>query len=153
MNTADRSLALLDTALRRRFSFVPVYPDETPLREADGIDLKRLLKTINNRITALYDREHCIGHSYFMDVENIGDLAHVFENKILPLLEEYFFEDVEKIRHVLGGAPFFKREEADVYLKRAFSAQPLPEHWVLDGNALNDKNTYLAVYPDDSENE
>lgn len=120
MNTADRSLALLDTALRRRFEFVPVMPDA---RDAPGaplhglrvtvgdriIDLPRLLDAINQRVEALYDSDHCIGHAYFTSLKDIPDgeerlvgLQQVFSKRILPLLEEYFFEDREKISLVLA---------------------------------------------------
>jgi hypothetical protein len=111
MNTADRSLALLDTALRRRFEFVPMLPDVDELRglRIGTIDVARLLETINERIEALYDRDHTIGHAYFMDLRASSDeeagrkkLADIFRNRILPLLEEYFFEDWRKIRLVLA---------------------------------------------------
>lgn len=113
MNTADRSLALLDTALRRRFEFVELLPDASTLaqvRDANGvIDVPQMLERINERIEVLYDREHCIGHAYFMALHSVPDgvarfekLADIFRNRILPLLEEYFFEDWQKIRLVLG---------------------------------------------------
>lgn len=126
MNTADRSLALLDTALRRRFDFVPLMPDTRAIKEADdphsaplagllvtttagAIDVRRMLERINERIEALYDRDHCIGHAYFTGLMSVNDgearfelLAEIFCNRILPLLEEYFFEDWCKIRLVLG---------------------------------------------------
>ena len=107
MNTADRSLAPLDTALRRRFEFVPMLPDPSQLSEdCEGVNLQLLLETINERIEVLYDRDHCIGHAYFMkdgkSIEKIHQLGEVFRNKIIPLLEEYFFEDWDKIRLVLG---------------------------------------------------
>ncbi|PKM09135.1 MAG: hypothetical protein CVV14_01010 [Gammaproteobacteria bacterium HGW-Gammaproteobacteria-4] len=120
MNTADRSLALLDTALRRRFEFVPVMPDASDepgaplagLRVTLGekvIDVPRMLRAINERIEALYDRDHCIGHAYFTALAHVADgsarldaLAQVFRHRIVPLLEEYFFEDWQKIRLVLA---------------------------------------------------
>lgn len=120
MNTADRSLALLDTALRRRFDFVPVLPDARDeagaplfgLRVNLGeqvIDVPRMLSVINQRVEALYDRDHCIGHAYFTSLAQVPDgderlvaLSQVFSNRILPLLEEYFFEDWQKIRLVLA---------------------------------------------------
>lgn len=120
MNTADRSLALLDTALRRRFEFVPVMPDARDeagaplagLRVSSGeqiIDVSRMLDAINQRVEALYDRDHCIGHAYFTPLAKIPDgderlvaLQQVFSTRILPLLEEYFFEDWQKIRLVLA---------------------------------------------------
>lgn len=120
MNTADRSLALLDTALRRRFEFVPVMPDArdelgAPLAglrvmlSEKEIDVPRLLDAINRRVAALYDRDHCIGHAYFTSLKDVPDgdkrlvaLQQVFSTRILPLLEEYFFEDWQKIRLVLA---------------------------------------------------
>ncbi len=111
MNTADRSLALMDTALRRRFDFVEMMPNVDLLDgvEVKGIDVKAMLTIINKRIEVLYDREHTLGHAFFMPLRAVVDegqkfelLRSIFSNKILPLLEEYFFEDWAKIRLVLG---------------------------------------------------
>lgn len=109
MNTADRSIARLDTALRRRFSFVEMMPDPgcLPSIEIDGelLNLAMLLETMNKRIEALYDREHTIGHAYFLDLcrePTIEKLGHLFEHTIIPLLQEYFYDNYEKIRLVLG---------------------------------------------------
>jgi len=103
MNTADRSVEALDTALRRRFSFEEIMPKPELLKsDMQGIDLQRLLKTINERIEKLLDREHQIGHSYFLEVEDLEDLRRVFKDNILPLLQEYFFGDYGKIGLVLG---------------------------------------------------
>lgn len=103
MNTADRSVEALDTALRRRFSFIEMPPDYSLSqldRTAYGVVIEDLLITINSRIEKLMDRDHVIGHSYFMDVN--ADLREVFQNKIIPLLQEYFFGDYGKIGLVLG---------------------------------------------------
>lgn len=143
MNTADRSLALLDTALRRRFEFVPLMPDtraekdpadpdSAPLAalvvttDAGVIDIRLLLQRMNERIEALYDHDHCIGHAYFTGLADSEDgpprfeaLAATFRHRIVPLLEEYFFEDWRKIRLVLAdnqkGDPAiqFIRESVD----------------------------------------
>lgn len=143
MNSADRSLALLDTALRRRFEFVPLMPDtraekdpadpdSAPLAalvvttDAGVIDIRLLLQRMNERIEALYDRDHCIGHAYFTGLADSEDgpprfeaLAATFRHRIVPLLEEYFFEDWRKIRLVLAdnqkGDPAiqFIRESVD----------------------------------------
>jgi hypothetical protein len=107
MNTADRSLALMDTALRRRFDFIEMMPKPELLEgvEVESVKIKEMLETINQRIEVLYDREHTLGHAFFMSLTNastIDDLAAIFKNKIIPLLQEYFFEDWEKVRIVLG---------------------------------------------------
>jgi len=123
MNTADRSLALMDTALRRRFEFIEMMPDYSALKVSEkdsycvgsgetAIDLVKLLKTLNNRIAALYDREHMLGHAFFIPVvekiingdheQALDELAKAFKTKIIPLLAEYFFEDWQKIRLVIG---------------------------------------------------
>jgi hypothetical protein len=107
MNTADRSIALIDTALRRRFSFVEMQPDSTTLIDVlvDGIGIGAMLDTLNKRITVLLDREHTIGHSYLLPLKadpTIERLAAIFENTIVPLLQEYFYDDYEKIQLVLG---------------------------------------------------
>lgn len=103
MNTADRSVEALDTALRRRFSFVEVMPNHDILdREVEGFNLKNILETINNRVEALLDRDHTIGHSYFIKVNDKASLVHAFKNCIIPLLQEYFYGDYEKINLVLG---------------------------------------------------
>ena len=103
MNTADRSLAHLDTALRRRFKFVELMPDPSLAKPkivgGEEVDTSRLLAAINARIESLYDREHMIGHGYFMTEES---LPAIFRDRIIPLLAEYFFEDWEKIRVVLA---------------------------------------------------
>lgn len=108
MNTADRSVEALDTALRRRFSFEEIMPNPELLKDENNQDIKielsNLLKTINERIVALKDREHKIGHSYFMGLKTDSDLKDVFKDKIIPLLQEYFYGDYKKIYYVLGGS-------------------------------------------------
>jgi len=103
MNTADRSVEALDTALRRRFSFEEISPDATLIaKEIPDVDAKRIMITINKRLEKLLDKDHLIGHSYFMKVENLTDLKEVFQRNIIPLLQEYFFGDFGKIGLVLG---------------------------------------------------
>jgi 5-methylcytosine-specific restriction endonuclease McrBC GTP-binding regulatory subunit McrB len=120
MNTADRSVEALDAALRRRFSFVEMQPrpeliaTDGKLKDKKGvigtIDLPLLLGTINKRLEKLLDKDHLIGHSYFMNVTCLDELKVVFQNKIIPLLQEYFFGDYGKIGLVLGKDFFVSPE-------------------------------------------
>ena len=126
MNTADRSIALMDTALRRRFQFVEMMPDTDILKNVtvEGVEIAPILKKINERITFLYDREHTIGHAFFIKLigsPNINTLGSIFEKSIIPLLQEYFYEDYQKIQLVLGdngkvdaSTKFIKDEEVKV---------------------------------------
>jgi len=109
MNTADRSIAFLDTALRRRFNFVEMMPDGEVIRSEVGddgvlgdVDTAEILEAINSRIELLYDRDHQIGHSYFIDVQSFDDLKRVFLAKVIPLLQEYFYGDWGKVCTILG---------------------------------------------------
>ena len=109
MNTADRSIALLDTALRRRFVFAEMMPDSSHpgvRTNVGGVDCRQLLGAMNRRITVLLDREHQIGHTYFLEVDTVAALANTFRTRIMPLLQEYFYDDWEKIRAVLNDNGF-----------------------------------------------
>ena len=111
MNTADRSIALMDTALRRRFKFEEMLPNYDLLKdifvEDEGVkvNIGAMLKVINERIEYLYDREHTIGHAVFLELKennNIDKLENIFKKSVIPLLQEYFYEDYDKIRLILG---------------------------------------------------
>ena len=106
MNTADRSITIMDTALRRRFDFIEMMPDESLLPEdVDGINVRRLLEMINRRIEYLYDRDHQIGHAFFLGNDmSVDFIIQTIQKKVIPLLQEYFYDDWEKIAMVLGGA-------------------------------------------------
>ena len=114
MNTADRSIQQLDTALRRRFTFVEMMPEpDHPLvpDNADGVNCRKMLRAMNERIALLMDREHQIGHTYLLEVESIEDLADRFRNRIFPLLQEYFYDDWRRIDAVLGGNAFVRKDK------------------------------------------
>jgi 5-methylcytosine-specific restriction protein B len=103
MNTADRSIALLDVALRRRFTFVELMPQPDLLGDVAGVPLGQLLTALNRKLEAYLDRDHQIGHSYFMGLNDVADLRFAWEHKIVPLLQEYFYGDGEKLQLVLGA--------------------------------------------------
>lgn len=113
MNTADRSIQLLDTALRRRFIFRECMPDpnhDLIPPDLKGVNCQKLLKAMNERIVLLLDREHQIGHTYFF-IKKFDQLVEVFQNKVFPLLQEYFFDDWAKIRAVLGNNAFVQVDD------------------------------------------
>ena len=124
MNTADRSVEALDTALRRRFSFIEMNPEPKKLNDPEficnEIDLEALLTAINARIEKLLDKDYCIGHSYFMTIKNrkqpLKELKIIFQNKILPLLQEYFYGDWGKIMLVIGKEFIDKKIETINFL-------------------------------------
>nr|WP_251825559.1 AAA family ATPase [Campylobacter jejuni] len=120
MNTADRSITSLDTALRRRFEFIEMMPDVSKLSmDCEGINLQELLKAINTRIEYLLDREKTIGHAFFIGVENLNDLKSIFQNKIIPLLQEYFYNDYALINAVLNdNGMIFEDKKDDKYLQK-----------------------------------
>ena len=157
MNTADRSIALMDTALRRRFEFVEMMPEYNNLNEIniEGINMGEMLKTINDRIEYLYDRDHTIGHAYFIGVTDMGTLANVFKNRILPLLQEYFYDDWEKIRLVLGDSQ--KNEDLQfVKIKKNMAVEKLFGEKIddlddkilyeINFKAFSDPQSYIEIY-------
>jgi hypothetical protein len=125
MNTADRSVEALDTALRRRFSFVemPSRPELIEQPEGLSVELRALLTAINGRVERLLDKDHHIGHSYFMDINTERELRLVFKNKVLPLLQEYFYGDPRKLGAVLGPQWVMKREAAEHKLFSKFDIE------------------------------
>lgn len=156
MNTADRSIALIDTALRRRFSFVEMQPDSATLKDVlvDGIDISEMLDTINKRITVLLDREHTIGHSYLLPLKSdptLERLAAIFENTIVPLLQEYFYDDYEKIQLVLGDNQ--KPDDSTRFIVRRNDAVKLfgnadidfPEYYEINNEAFKRIDAYAFL--------
>jgi len=171
MNTADRSLAMMDTALRRRFDFVEMMPVPSLLKGVVpvGIRLDLLLSTMNQRIEYLYDREHTLGHAFFIPVKSawnkedheaaFRELKQAFKNKVLPLLEEYFFEDWSKIRLVLGDnqvpkeLQFITEDRADGKLQQLFgnsySEDQFAESsasYAINAKAFDDPRSYIKIY-------
>jgi len=155
MNTADRSIAMIDTALRRRFSFVEMQPDSSLLKDVivdDIIDIAKMLDTMNERITVLLDREHTIGHSYFLPLrgdDSIENLAEIFEKKIMPLLQEYFFDDYKKIQFVLGDNQ--KTDNDLMFVTQKSEAEKLfgnnvdrdfPEYYEINKKAFKMRDAY-----------
>jgi 5-methylcytosine-specific restriction protein B len=143
MNTADRSVEALDAALRRRFSFIEKAPEaEIIIREGfnggeiAGVQLSEVLKTINKRLEKLLDKDHQIGHCYFLGIDNEEKLAKTFNNKIVPLLREYFFGDYGKIGLVLGSGFIQKTKDAD------------KEPWAIfdyDASDYDNKDSYQII--------
>ena len=157
MNSSDRSLTGIDIALRRRFTFIEKQPDPTKLNNiviAKEINIQKLLEVMNQRIEVLLDRDHCIGHAYFMSLtgdSELSDLAQIFKQKILPLLQEYFFDDWERIDWVFNQNGFISKSNYDLH--KLFSsevASKLKSHcWKINdtkgADAFLDKNKYLQI--------
>ncbi|GGW49094.1 McrB family protein [Alishewanella tabrizica] len=159
MNTADRSLAGLDLALRRRFTFVEVQPQPELLDDVDveGVNIDVMLRVMNQRITALLDRDHCIGHAYFMPLQDnpsLELLADIFAQNILPLLQEYFFEDWQRIGWVLADQT--KPDSLAFIVKdKTIDAQQLfpgvsqfkpRDCWRINTAALQQAEAYQRIY-------
>lgn len=138
MNTADRSIALLDVALRRRFSFIELTPQPELLSDVAGVSLSSLLKALNQKLEGCLDSDHQIGHSYFMGLQNVEDLHFAWQHRIVPLLQEYFYGDGEKLLAVLGSDFVMQEkvaigdgeisEERVIYRLR----DPMPENQFVD---------------------
>ena len=152
MNTADRSVEALDTALRRRFSFTEMRPEASVIREKVGtngeigddpetVDVALLLEVLNSRLEQLLDRDHCLGHALLLDVRDVAGLCTAFERKIVPLLQEYFFGDWGKIGLVLGKS--FVTSAAKDQTKHHKMAE-FPGY---DAAGLRDKKLYRLTEP------
>ncbi|WP_435521831.1 McrB family protein [Campylobacter jejuni] len=160
MNTADRSITSLDTALRRRFEFVEMMPDASKLSmDCEGINLQELLKAINTRIEYLLDREKTIGHAFFIGVENLNDLKSIFQNKIIPLLQEYFYNDYALINAVLNdNGMIFEDKKDDKYLQKIKNLDSVnSERSIYNIASFDDKiwdkiEIYQAIYNDEIAN-
>ncbi|HEH5497060.1 TPA: AAA family ATPase [Campylobacter coli] len=156
MNTADRSITSLDTALRRRFEFIEMMPDVSKLsNNCKGVNLQELLKAINTRIEYLLDREKTIGHAFFIGVKNLEDLKKVFQNKIIPLLQEYFYNDYALISAVLNDNGMIEKcEKDDKYLQKIKNLDNVDNEKIIyniasfDNEIWNDIKTYQAIYND-----
>jgi 5-methylcytosine-specific restriction protein B len=161
MNTADRSLAQIDIALRRRFVFEELMPDPSLLNKVpviNGIQIDRMLSVMNQRIEMLYDREHTIGHTFFLSLRedpSLAELQRIFEGRILPLLEEYFFEDWEKIRLVLGDNQkplefaMVRPKFSEAHKNALFGVElevPLSKAYERNFDALVSPEAYIGIY-------
>lgn len=160
MNTADRSITSLDIALRRRFEFIEMMPDVSKLSmDCEGINLQELLKAINTRIEYLLDREKTIGHAFFIGVENLNDLKSIFQNKIIPLLQEYFYNDYALINAVLNdNGMIFEDKKDDKYLQKIKNLDSVnSERSIYNIASFDDKiwdkiEIYQAIYNDEIAN-
>ena len=161
MNTADRSLAHIDTALRRRFTFTELMPKPDLLQPTNlagkEINLRHMLETLNSRIEALFDREHMIGHAYFLrgngETVDGSELPDIFQNKIIPLLTEYFFDDWSKVRVVLADdrarkkdQQFVSRREVSEDLVSQNSGLRNRDVYQLNPDALSNPDAYRKIY-------
>lgn len=153
MNSSDRSLTGLDLALRRRFTFTEMAPNPSLLSDVkvDGIEIDRLLAIINQRIEILLDRDHCIGHAYFMPLKDkleLNVLKDIFLQKIIPLLQEYFFDDWEHINIVLNENGMLKQKYNASEMNRLFKNPKSMNRdiWEVNTHAFDDLKAYKAIY-------
>ena len=148
MNTADRSIALLDVALRRRFDFVERMPNpdhDGIAKDIDGVDGRELLRVINLRIVEKLDRERQIGHTFLIGVQTLGELKRVFQNQIIPLLQEYFYDDYEKMRGVLNDNVFIEDKTRKGAEQSVFDVLPL------DNGLWQNADSYREIYDGNSD--
>jgi 5-methylcytosine-specific restriction protein B len=145
MNTADRSVEALDTALRRRFSFVEMASQAELVEPTvvGDVDLRALLRTINERVEQLLDKDHHIGHSYFMGLQTADDLKRVFATKVIPLLEEYFHGDAKKVGAILGEA-FVEVRKKTIAFAKGFE---MDDYEVKELYTVNDPRTFTDLEP------
>lgn len=154
MNTADRSIALLDIALRRRFEFEEFPPRYNDLeRLVEGVHLGRMLQAINDRLEFLADRDRLIGHSYFMGVRSLDDLRGVFRNRVIPLLQEYFFDDWSRVELVLSGSDgrsvFIRRDLLDAAVLFGPAADPGAterQRYLVSDPETWDADAFVGIY-------
>lgn len=161
MNTADKSLTGIDIALRRRFIFkeMPPRPELLDKVIISGLSVGLMLRAMNQRIEVLLDRDHCLGHAYFLPLDKdptIERLSAIFKQQVLPLLQEYFFEDWERIGWVLndhrtGGEPFIKRGEqgsgslTNLFGSKVASELPRDPRWTVNEAALTSIDSYMNI--------
>lgn len=159
MNTVDRSLAGLDLALRRRFTFIEMPPRPELLDDVavEGLNIGAILRVMNQRIAVLLDRDHCIGHAYFMPLfesNRLPVLRDIFKQKIIPLLQEYFFEDWQRIRWVLNDqnkvfdAAFVVEDQSlslDTLFQGVDSGLPNRTVWQLNEAAFDNIAAYQGI--------
>lgn len=165
MNTADRSITSIDTALRRRFEFEEMMPDPSKLKDnMEGINLIKMLEAINERIEYLCGREKTIGHAYLIEVDSLQSLKNAFQNKIIPLLQEYFHNDYEAIGAVLNDNGMIRNNQDFKYTQGSFKtftdnrgmnekkifriATEIDKNKGSDKCVWEDTDTYIAIYDD-----
>jgi len=147
MNTADRSLTHIDVALRRRFDFKELRTDYSLVSDdVDGINVRWMLYAINQRIELLLDREHILGHALLMNVNSLSELAHAFKSNIMPLLEEYFFENWDKINQVLNYNDFIEELEEAASIWLGDNDDYAAKSFRININALANIENYKTIY-------
>lgn len=138
MNTADRSIQLLDSALRRRFKFEELLPNYDVIENDDA---KNVLKNINARVRCLLNKDNQIGHSYLMHAKNSCDILSALYNKIIPLLEEYFYNDITKVRFVLNDLKNGQFYVEDTETNKAYQS------YLNDGDVDGEEREFFKLNP------